>query len=126
MLPVTGRRRRHGDPVSDRLRLVLAEDNALLQDGLARLLTANDIEVVEAVLLARSDDFQEQFVRKQEGVLRRVLVRDGKGGYADIVFFQDPDAVNRVIEAEQNSDVYATFFSIMSDDGEPLSYKTYE
>jgi DNA-binding NarL/FixJ family response regulator len=38
-------RRRHGGPV----RAVIAEDLALLRDGLVRMLTAHDVEVVEAV-----------------------------------------------------------------------------
>lgn len=85
--------------------------------------------ISEADLTKTSDDFEEQFVRKQEGILRRILVTDGKGGYADIVFFTDAAAMDRVIEAEQNSEVCAGFFSIMQEDGDPLVYdmlKTYE
>jgi len=79
--------------------------------------------VSEADLMRTSDAFEEQFVQKQEGILRRILVNDGKGGYADIVFFADAAAIDRVIEAEQSSDVCAAFFAIM-DAGE--THQVYE
>src|SRR5262245_8766005 len=74
-------------------------------------------------LLTASDNFEEQFVRKQTGILRRILVRDGEGGYADIVLFDDLAAIERVLEAEQNSDVCAAFFALMDSDG---SHQVYE
>ena len=85
--------------------------------------------VSEDDLRRTSDDFEEQFVQKQEGILKRILVRDGKGGYADIVFFADAAAIDRVIEAEQTSEVCAAFFAIMDSDGTHKVYemlKTYE
>jgi hypothetical protein len=85
--------------------------------------------VTEETLLAASDDFDRSFVSGQDGILRRILVRDGEGGYADIVFFEDEQAVQRVMEAEQNSDVCAAFFSIMHEDGSHRLFqvlKTYE
>jgi hypothetical protein len=72
--------------------------------------------VSEEALLATSDDFEQQFVRRQDGIVRRILVKDGDTGYADIVFFRDAAAIDRVIEAEQNSEVCAAFFSIMAGD----------
>ena len=74
-------------------------------------------------LVHASDDFQEQFVQKQEGILRRILVKDGDGGYADIVFFTDAAAIDRVIEAEQSSEVCAAFFAIMEHDGTHTVYE---
>jgi hypothetical protein len=84
--------------------------------------------VTEDVMMETSDDFDEQFVRKQDGILKRIVVKDGEGGYADIVFFNDAAAIDRVIQAEQNSDVCAAFFALIDDD-HPLIYeamKTYE
>jgi len=43
-------------------------------------------------------------------------VKDTGGGYADIVYFADLAAIDRVVEAEQNSEVCAAFFSIMEGD----------
>jgi hypothetical protein len=85
--------------------------------------------ISEDDLVKTSDEFEKQFVQHQEGILRRVLVTDGAGGYADIVFFTDAAALGRVLEAEQNSDVCAALFAIMDDDGSPRAYevlKTYE
>ena len=85
--------------------------------------------ICEDDLVKASDDFEEQFVEKQEGILRRILVKDGDGGYADIVFFADAAAIDRVIDAEQSSEVCAAFFAILEDDGTHRVYevlKTYE
>jgi hypothetical protein len=85
--------------------------------------------VTEDVMLETSDDFDEQFVRKQDGILKRILVKDGEGGYADIVFFKDAVAIDRVTEAEQNSDVCAAFFALIDDEDHPHIYealKTYD
>ena len=85
--------------------------------------------VTEDVMLDISDDFDEQFVRKQDGILQRILVKDGEGGYADIVFFNDAAAIDRVMEAEQSSDVCAAFFALIDDEDHPHIYealKTYD
>ncbi|HKF89354.1 MAG TPA: hypothetical protein VKB85_14960 [Propionibacteriaceae bacterium] len=85
--------------------------------------------ITEDVMLQTSDDFDEQFVRKQDGILKRILVKDGEGGYADIVFFNDAAAIDRVMEAEQNSDVCAAFLALIDDEDHPHIYeavKTYD
>ncbi len=85
-------------------------------------------DVSEDDLMNASDDFEEQFVQKQEGILKRIVVKDGHGGYADIVYFTDAAAIERVLEAEQQSEVCAALFAIM-DGGTPAVYevlKTYE
>jgi hypothetical protein len=85
--------------------------------------------VAEETLLNTSEEFENLFVRKQDEILRRILVRDHDGGYADIVFFEDEKAIERVVEAERHSDVCAAFFSIMDDDGSHRVFevlKTYE
>ena len=85
--------------------------------------------VTEDVMLETSDDFDERFVRKQDSILKRILVRDGEGGYADIVFFKDAAAIDRVIQAEQNSDICAAFFALIDDEDHPHIYevlKTYD
>ncbi|ABP54478.1 hypothetical protein [Salinispora tropica] len=80
--------------------------------------------VSEDALLGASDRFEEEFVSKQDGIIRRVLVKDNEGGgYADLVFFRDLESIAQVVEAEQNSDVCSAFFSIMDHDG---SHHTYE
>jgi hypothetical protein len=86
--------------------------------------------VPEDALVNASDRFQEEFASNQDGIVRRVLVKDGDGGdYADIVFFRDLESIARVMEAEQNSEVCAAYFSVMDGDGSHRVYevlKTYE
>ena len=79
--------------------------------------------VSEDTLVTASDRFDAEFASNQEGVVRRYLVKDGDGGYADLVYFRDLAAIDRVIEAEQNSEACAAFFSIMAGDG---SHHVYE
>ncbi|GAA2913074.1 hypothetical protein GCM10010517_79630 [Streptosporangium fragile] len=85
--------------------------------------------VTEDVLMATSDAFEDQFARHQDGIIRRIPVRDGASGFADIVFLEDETATERVLEAEQNSEACATFFSIMDGDAPHGVYeviKSYE
>ncbi|WP_018255905.1 hypothetical protein [Salinispora mooreana] len=80
--------------------------------------------VSEEALLSASDRWEEEFVSKQDGIIKRILVKDGEGGgYADIVFFRDLRSIDEVVEAERKSDVCAAFFSIMDGDG---SHRVYE
>lgn len=71
--------------------------------------------VSEEALLRASDRFEEEFVRTQDGILRRVLVKDGDdGSSADLVFFRDLAVIERVIEAEQDSAACADFFTLLA------------
>lgn len=71
--------------------------------------------VTEAAMLAASDRFQREFVAHQPGVLRRALVAQPDGGYADIVFFADEAAIEQVMAAEQTSEVCGAFLSLWED-----------
>lgn len=84
--------------------------------------------VSEADMLAASDRFQNEFVVHHPGVLRRVLVADDDGGYADIVFFSDENAIAEVMAAEQTSEVCHRFMELW-DHGQLMAYRvlhTYE
>jgi hypothetical protein len=77
--------------------------------------------VTQETLLAASDDFEARFVKTQHGIIKRILVKAAHAGdYADIVFFADRQAIDRVVAAEQTSDVCAAFFSIMDGDDHHL------
>lgn len=69
--------------------------------------------VDEKTLLAASDVFQTNFVDKQEGVIKRLLLKGKDGNYADLVFFESKDAADRVAEAERTSQECLEFFKIM-------------
>lgn len=89
----------------------------------------------EKSLLKASDAFQLGFVSKQDGIIKRVLLKGKDGGYADLVFFESKDDADRVARAEATSQECLEFFKIMeaSDENLPdmgvLSFehvKTYE
>lgn len=86
--------------------------------------------VSESDFLRISDAFETGFVKKQKGILKRILVKDPHGNYADIVFFEDMDAIQQVVEAEKSSPEVAEFFKIIREDsGEHQVFevlKTYE
>ena len=67
----------------------------------------------ETELLEASGRFQENFVKRQQGVLRRELVRTAEGEYLDIVQFRSKDDADKVIEAERTSPDCMEFFSMM-------------
>ena len=91
--------------------------------------------VDEARLLETSEAFQANFVSKQKGILRRILVKAKHGGYADLVFFESKAAADRVAEAEATSEHCLALFQMVQppDPNQPdmgvLSFehvKTYE
>lgn len=69
--------------------------------------------VTEEALLEASTRFQRELADGQPGVLRRVLVADPSGGYADIVFFEDEHAIQRAMDAEQHSEAYHHFMGML-------------
>jgi hypothetical protein len=86
-------------------------------------------DITEDALVGASDRFDAEFASKQDGIVRRELLKDGGGGYADLVYFRDLESIDRVLEAEQQSVACAAFFSIMAGDGSHRVFevlKTYE
>ena len=75
--------------------------------------------VDEATLLEASETFQTHFVSKQEGVVKRVLMR-AKHGYADLVFFRSKEDADRVAQAEATSEHCLEFFKLMKAPDETL------
>jgi hypothetical protein len=69
--------------------------------------------ISEAQLLEASDAFDDRFVKKQDGIVRRILLKAKNGFYADLVFFESKQAADRVLENEMNSPDCAAFFSLM-------------
>jgi hypothetical protein len=69
--------------------------------------------VDEGALLRASDAFQANFVSKQAGIIKRVLLRNRDGSYADLVFFKSKEAADEVCQAEATSPECLEFFKIM-------------
>jgi hypothetical protein len=57
--------------------------------------------VTEEEALKASDVFDRDFVQKQGGVIKRILLRGKDGTYADLVFFESKEAADRIAQAEQ-------------------------
>ena len=73
-----------------------------------------------ATLLEASDTFQRSFVSKQDGIMKRMLLKGKNGGYADLVFFESKDDADRVAKIEQTSPECLEFSKIMEAPDESL------
>jgi hypothetical protein len=67
----------------------------------------------ERALLAASDAFQVSFVSKQQGIVKRILMRATDGSYADLIYFESKLAADRVAAAHAASRERLEFFKIM-------------
>jgi hypothetical protein len=67
----------------------------------------------EKTLLEASDAFERDFVRKQRGIIKRLLLRGNHGDYADLVFFESKADADRVVEIEATSDICLAYFKVM-------------
>lgn len=67
----------------------------------------------EAALKTASDAFQRDFVARQEGILKRVLMKGADGDYADLVFFASEADAARIAKLEETAPECHAFFSIM-------------
>ena len=74
----------------------------------------------EKALLEASDAFQVSFVSKQQGIVKRELLKGQDGGYADLVFFESKDDADRVARIEETSQECLEFFKIMKTPDESL------
>ncbi len=66
----------------------------------------------ERTLIEQSDKFEKEFVQKQKGIIRRILMKNVDGSYADLVFFENKEDFERVLKAEQTT---PQFFALMDD-----------
>jgi hypothetical protein len=67
----------------------------------------------EQALLAASDAFQVSFVNRQQGIVKRILMRGTDGSYADMIYFESKLAADRVAAAQAVSQERLEFFKIM-------------
>lgn len=74
----------------------------------------------EQALLQASHAFQRDFVGKQQGILKRMLLKAKDGIYADLVFFQSRNDAERVARIEETSQECLEFFRIMQAPDESL------
>lgn len=55
----------------------------------------------EEVALKASDEFEENFVKHQKGIIKRIFLKGKDGTYADLVFFENKEAADHVAGVEQ-------------------------
>ncbi len=67
----------------------------------------------EAELLAASERFQNEFVVKQKGLIRREMVRKSDGEYIDIIQFASMADAELTMENEKTSETCHAFFAVM-------------
>jgi hypothetical protein len=77
------------------------------------------VGVDEQTLLKASIDFETDFVQKQKGIIKRMLLKNTDGSYADLVFFESKEDADRVLQVEQTS---PEFFSLMEGPDIPVLY----
>lgn len=67
----------------------------------------------EAVLLAESEALQKDFLIKQEGFVRRELLKIGDRQYADLVYWRSKEDAQRAVNQAEKSAVCRRYFSLM-------------
>lgn len=70
--------------------------------------------VDETELLAASAELQAGFLMVQPGFIRRELVRQADGSFADLVWWQSRDAAEAAIRAAESSATCRKYFAIMA------------
>lgn len=69
-------------------------------------------------LLGASEAFQDGFLSKQEGFLRRDMVRRKDGAYVDIIKWASQTQADAVFQKAQSSELAGAYFSMMAFDPE--------
>lgn len=77
----------------------------------------------EADLLAASEKVHHDFETAHDGMLKRILVKDHDGAYADIDFFTDEQAMSQVMAAAEADPACGVYFEMMDLAGEPVVYE---
>lgn len=74
----------------------------------------------EQDLLQASEAFQNGFLSKQDGFVRRDLVRRKDGTYVDIIKWTSQAQADVVFQKAQNSELAGNYFSMMAFDPENI------
>lgn len=70
--------------------------------------------VTEEELLEASAALQTDFLERQEGFLRRELLRGANDHWCDLVYWRDDAAAKQAMEEAMKSTVCARYFALMS------------
>lgn len=75
--------------------------------------------VDEMTLLAAADALQEEFLSRQEGFIKRDLVRIAPGRWADVIYWESRASVEQAMQTAPENSAALRYFQLMADTGEP-------
>jgi hypothetical protein len=73
--------------------------------------------VDEPTLFAASEALQAEFLSQQEGFLRRDLLKTGDGTWADVLYWESRESVERALQEAPNNPAALQYFQLMADAG---------
>jgi hypothetical protein len=68
----------------------------------------------EAALIEASERLQSAFLERQDGFIRRELVRRGEGDYVDVVWWQTMAAAQKAMQLVADSPTCGSYFAVMA------------
>jgi hypothetical protein len=74
--------------------------------------------VDEATFISASDALQESFLSQQKGFLRRDLVRNNDGTWADIAYWESRESVEKAMQKALDNPAALRYFQLMADNGQ--------
>lgn len=72
-----------------------------------------DPDTTEQRLLAVSDELQRQFLARQEGFVRRELLKKRDGEFVDLIWWSSLRAAEAAVASAANDPVCARYFALM-------------
>ncbi|HSL45214.1 MAG TPA: hypothetical protein VK897_17405 [Anaerolineales bacterium] len=69
--------------------------------------------VDEAKLLAASDALQAEFLSQQKGFIKRDLVKNGNGKWADIAYWESRESVEQAMQKAPTNPAAIRYFQLM-------------
>ena len=69
--------------------------------------------VSEDLLILASKTLEKEFLAKQDGYIKRELLKEKEGHYIDIVYWASKDAANKALEVAMTSEACGAYFSLM-------------
>lgn len=74
--------------------------------------------VDESALLLASDALQAEFLSRQQGFIRRELVKAGAGRWADLLYWDSQESVERAMQEAPNNPAALKYFQLMANTGQ--------
>lgn len=69
----------------------------------------------EATLLREAEALQQEFIAKQEGFLRRELLKGADGEWIDLLYWTSAEAAHAAMRAAETSPVCQRYFQLLDD-----------